>query len=310
VTTSKKNFYLGLIQKSLPSLKLVGGFNILNLINKLQVAVMKKMTLALFVFVSSFLFSTPYDTLYYLPDTIHFASSYAIAGEIASVHTRFSDSKWLSFKVREIQFLLTTDMIGQSLNNIKFYKDTLHTVFYTQAVNKVLTADDVYPNWFKITVSEDMPDVVNYIEVSGYLSEVLNSLCAPNEISQSGHTIGFDINSEVWLVTNDLPIRLIIEGVLVSADEPKKDYHYTLADNYPNPFNPSTTIEYSLAESGRVSLKVYDVLGREVAALVNEMKAPGSYKSVFNASGLPSGMYIYQLKTKDFVSNKKMLLIK
>lgn len=83
-----------------------------------------------------------------------------------------------------------------------------------------------------------------------------------------------------------------------------------LYQNYPNPFNPSTTIKYSIKESGLVTLKVFDVLGKEVADLVNEVKPAGVYEIEFNAIDLPSGVYIYSLRVNDFVSNQKMLLLK
>jgi Zinc carboxypeptidase/Secretion system C-terminal sorting domain/Carboxypeptidase regulatory-like domain len=85
---------------------------------------------------------------------------------------------------------------------------------------------------------------------------------------------------------------------------------YSLSQNYPNPFNPSTTIKYQLPQSGNVSLKVYDVLGREVASLANGFKSAGSYTITFNSSSLPSGIYFYQLKVNDYLSLKKMILLK
>ena len=85
---------------------------------------------------------------------------------------------------------------------------------------------------------------------------------------------------------------------------------YLLFNNYPNPFNPTTTIHYAVKEKGLVSLAVYDILGREVASLVNESKDEGSYSINFNANELPSGVYIYSLRVNDFVQNKKMTLLK
>jgi hypothetical protein len=70
---------------------------------------------------------------------------------------------------------------------------------------------------------------------------------------------------------------------------------YALSQNYPNPFNPTTTINFQLQKAGSVSLKVYDMLGREVATLVSEYKGPGSYSTIFDASRLSSGTYIYRL---------------
>jgi hypothetical protein len=90
----------------------------------------------------------------------------------------------------------------------------------------------------------------------------------------------------------------------------------SLSQNYPNPFNPSTTIQFSIpvetmhASSARVTLKVYDVLGREVVTLVNETKQPGNYEVKFEGANLPSGVYFYKLTAGDFVQTKKLMLIK
>ena len=85
---------------------------------------------------------------------------------------------------------------------------------------------------------------------------------------------------------------------------------YRLEQNYPNPFNPTTNITYVLPKTENVSLKVYDVLGREVATLVNEVKPAGAYTVPFNASNLASGVYFYKLQAGSFVQTKKMMLIK
>lgn len=85
---------------------------------------------------------------------------------------------------------------------------------------------------------------------------------------------------------------------------------YELSQNYPNPFNPTTTIRYQLPKDGMVTLKVYDILGAEVVTLVNEEKVAGKYEVNFNASNLASGVYIYRLNVNDYVSVKKMVLLK
>jgi photosystem II stability/assembly factor-like uncharacterized protein len=99
--------------------------------------------------------------------------------------------------------------------------------------------------------------------------------------------------------------------IITSLEEPKEIFnYYILAQNYPNPFNPSTTINYSIKDAGLVSLKVFDILGREVAVLVNDNKEAGYHSVEFNASNLPSGIFIYTLQVNGYTNSKKMLLLK
>ncbi|AFN75321.1 xylanase [Melioribacter roseus P3M-2] len=108
----------------------------------------------------------------------------------------------------------------------------------------------------------------------------------------------------VWL-------RNYLDSVVVSVeriDDLPKDFY--LSNNYPNPFNPSTRINYSLSKSVNVSLKVYDVLGREVRTLVQGAQNPGSYTVIFDASDLSSGIYFYRLEAGNFSETKQMLLMK
>lgn len=86
--------------------------------------------------------------------------------------------------------------------------------------------------------------------------------------------------------------------------------YYSLSQNYPNPFNPVTNIRYTIPNAGITTLKIYDVLGREVAVLVNEMRQPGVYTADFDASQLASGIYFYKLESGDFSAVKKMMLVK
>ena len=85
---------------------------------------------------------------------------------------------------------------------------------------------------------------------------------------------------------------------------------FKLHQNFPNPFNPSTSIQYAISSRQIVTLKVFDILGKEITTLVNEEKSTGNYKNEFNASRLPSGIYFYQLRAGDFVQTKKMILLK
>jgi len=85
---------------------------------------------------------------------------------------------------------------------------------------------------------------------------------------------------------------------------------FDLSQNFPNPFNPTTAISFQLSAVSDVRLVVYDILGREVAVLVNERKAPGKYQTTFNASGLASGVYFCRIQAGHFVDTKQMLVVK
>jgi len=85
---------------------------------------------------------------------------------------------------------------------------------------------------------------------------------------------------------------------------------YKLSQNYPNPFNPSTIIKYQIPAGGNVTLRIYDILGREIKTLVNKYQQSGTYEITFNAVNLSSGIYFYQIRTNNFISTKKMILIK
>ena len=99
----------------------------------------------------------------------------------------------------------------------------------------------------------------------------------------------------------------ITVGVNATPELPQK---FQLQQNYPNPFNPSTAISYTIAKAGNVSLKVYNMVGQEVATLVNGYQAANTYNIKFNASNLASGVYVYELRAGNNVTSKKMVLMK
>jgi hypothetical protein len=85
---------------------------------------------------------------------------------------------------------------------------------------------------------------------------------------------------------------------------------FILYNNYPNPFNPTTNISYSLPQTSFVTLKVFDLTGREVSTLVNEQKSAGKYEVEFNGGNLSSGIYFYRISSGNFSQTKKLVLIK
>jgi hypothetical protein len=114
------------------------------------------------------------------------------------------------------------------------------------------------------------------------------------------------------LTTSVVNCGLIIEsstGIEPTLNPPIPG-EYKLEQNYPNPFNPVTKINFCIPKSGLVSLRVYDLLGKEVAILVNEVKNPGNYNFDFNGSSLPSGIYYYKLESNGLTTVRKLVLIK
>ncbi len=100
------------------------------------------------------------------------------------------------------------------------------------------------------------------------------------------------------------------QTTVTSVDDENIPTEFSLKQNYPNPFNPTTIISYQLPISSHVTLKVFDLLGREVAVLVNEEKSPGNYEVKFNGSNLASGIYFYRLNAGQYSQMKKMILLK
>ncbi|MCD6162977.1 MAG: T9SS type A sorting domain-containing protein [candidate division Zixibacteria bacterium] len=98
----------------------------------------------------------------------------------------------------------------------------------------------------------------------------------------------------------------------ISSIESERDQpdNFILANNYPNPFNASTIIEYSLQKQSFVTIEIYDILGRCAATLVSEEKSAGSYQIAWHANNQSSGVYFYSIKTDGFVQTKKMTLLK
>ena len=114
-----------------------------------------------------------------------------------------------------------------------------------------------------------------------------------------------DASDPTWVEANILIVN--VEDEINNNSIPTS---FNLSQNYPNPFNPSTRINYSVPYNSLIKIKLFDILGNEVATLVNEEKPAGNYELLFIATKLSSGIYFYQLKAGDFVETKKMILMK
>jgi len=172
------------------------------------------------------------------------------------------------------------------------------------------------------------PDIANYKVYKKITEEVGWQLLATTtantyeDLSESYQNLSYshpiwyrivavDTQTKYSLPSNE--VETIVEGAFLeksTSEEIVAVLKYAIAQNYPNPFNPSTNITFQIPTGGNVSLKVYDVLGKEVAVLIDEYKDAGRYSVNFNGSNLASGIYLYKLQAGNFTSTKKLVLMK
>jgi photosystem II stability/assembly factor-like uncharacterized protein len=171
-----------------------------------------------------------------------------------------------------------------------------------------------YDNWISVYFVNSLTGWI--AGFNGKILKTTNSgtnwlLLSSGVISQLNSICFSDLNTG-WVVGDSGKILKTITGgtsgiIKISELVPSK---YILSQNYPNPFNPSTTISFQLPAAGQVSLKIYDMLGREIETLVNGKLSTGVYEATFNAALYSSGVYFYRIETENFKDVKKMLLIK
>jgi hypothetical protein len=176
-------------------------------------------------------------------------------------------------------------------------------------VLKWITATENNNNGFEIQRKLDNPDweKIGFVEGHGTTTEIQEYSYTDDISNIKGNSVTYRLKQIDFNGSFEYSKEVLVE-IVTPLD-------FALYQNYPNPFNPSTKIKFSIPYVGTslmkfVQLKVYDILGNEVVTLVNEYKPAGSYEINFDARGLPSGVYFYQLKAGDFVSTKKMILLK
>jgi len=152
------------------------------------------------------------------------------------------------------------------------------------------------------------PDTMIFTSVGSALY-----LFVPQEGSYSNNMNGaYDVSvNGTHYVINSSNV-LFMDALLTSVKNPNtgNPFQFNLSQNYPNPFNPSTKISYQLPVKSLVTLRVYDIIGREVATLVNEQQNPGLYDVTFDGSWLASGVYFYRIEAGTFIQTKKFVLLK
>jgi len=219
--------------------------------------------------------------------------------------------------------------IGQSQFAQSFFNNYLHSnyidtsgsFFLTGIVGDPITGDITgFPLSAVYTKS---PDIISPYDAN--TTSILQFGTGPNinsvKADNGNHKVvyfglGFEqINDNTnWGIVDSLVARSVLwltDGIVL--DNPVEEFvpsAYSLKQNYPNPFNPETIIEFQILNTTPVSIKVYDLIGREVAVLVNEVKQPGVYRVSFDGENLASGVYFYKMVAGDFSSVKKMNLLK
>ncbi len=149
----------------------------------------------------------------------------------------------------------------------------------------------------------------SYCVGNGIVSVDINGLtynCPSTDFYDDVRSNPIDLYVDIGAIESPYPRNIV--GVKDNSIE--LPVNYSLQQNYPNPFNPTTTIKYSIPKLSFVTIKIYDVLGSEVAALVNEEKAVGTYELSWNAANLPSGVYFYRLQSGNFMQTRKMILLR
>ena len=229
-----------------------------------------------------------------------------------------------------ILFLVPGNIVAQDSLEVIIHETTLtgtvgvEIVFDFEVVNKytqpqtifvVRTINDLPPNWvsslcFGLNCFSPNTDSVATETPLLPGDTLIASLHVTPLINEGTANVQIQVGSE-----RDPDDRAVIDYTAIATttsieNEGEQPNEYFLTQNYPNPFNPSTKISYGIKEAGVVNIKVFNILGSEVATLVNEHKPAGNYEVSFGKNELASGVYIYRLTVNNFVQTRKMILEK
>ena len=222
--------------------------------------------------------------------------------------------------IEELNLSVKTDTMSLNPESELIFSDYYYVVFGDKADS--LLSNEFNVNFKCELVKLSTGEVIGLFEQVNYNKTNLDEYghegylvdCSGIEAGDYYLRLTATVNEEVGLSLSDIQMdNVVLEKSSLNVRNFKGEsipVEYTLEQNYPNPFNPSTTIRYQIPKDGMVTLKVYDILGAEVATLVNEEKVAGRHEVNFNASSLASGVYIYRLNANDYVSVKKMVLLK
>lgn len=231
-----------------------------------------------------------------------YRGTYFTYSGIPTINWRLADSVVVTETgiVSDINFNLRNFVFGWHRGNgVVYGKVTAQNEAYEGAVNYVLNQDNELVDCIVTEVDgsylfSELP-VGNYTLVSSLLN--YNDSRSVFEITETGTQV-----NEINMTLTPLTVTGVNDNAAVTG--------YSLHQNYPNPFNPATVISYQIPQSSLVTIKVYNVLGSEVATLINEQQSAGKHNITFNAASLSSGVYLYKIQAGEFSAVKKLTLIK
>ncbi len=166
-------------------------------------------------------------------------------------------------------------------------------------INGLLNRDSSYH------VNESLP-----ILIAAQDSAVLNVKFKPKSGPNHPDDLYLQWNKKDERIARIVKLSGTTDSIATGVNKGQNKLEFTLAQSYPNPFNPTTKISFTIPKEGNVTLKVYDILGREISTLINSELKPGNYNINFSAENLPSGVYLYNLRVNDYNMTKKMLLLR
>ncbi len=227
-------------------------------------------------------------------------SELATVGETSSNFVPANNGEWATFSYSLDSIATLTNVTVQSPNGGEIWVagETEDIIWTSQNINNVMIelSVDNGATWTTIENSTSNTGTYSWLVTAQDSSDEclirVSDVASPNFNDVSDAVFTIDIITSVEDVNFDIPTE------------------FNLEQNFPNPFNPSTVLKYSVPETAPVSIKVYDVAGQEVVVLVNEVKQPGTYELEFNAENLSSGVYIFRMMAGNFIQVKKMSLIK
>ena len=232
----------------------------------------------------------------------------------------WEDSVWVS----SLKVLYKYDENNNSIEELVQYKEGTIWVYddkysYTYDENNNLT-EYLIQTWDGSAWVNDHAVSITYDENNNIIEWLLQFWDGSDWVKEEKNQRTYDENNnlteylrQIWedsVWVNETKGSYKYRSVTKIEEDLSLINSYSLSNNYPNPFNPTTTIIYSIPKKNIVVIKVYDILGREIRILVNEEKPAGSYKLNWNAENLPSGVYFYRITTGNFFETKKMVLLR